>query len=60
MWFNCIQDDLIHNHDMVYDVTLIKKLYGRFVEPTEVYYRIGDLEEEKAELTKEVGSCVTG
>ncbi|XP_033509839.1 kinesin-like protein KIN-12C isoform X2 [Nicotiana tomentosiformis] len=30
-----------------------KDQFSRFVEPTEVYYRIGDLEEEKAELTKE-------
>ncbi|XP_070011903.1 kinesin-like protein KIN-12C [Nicotiana sylvestris] len=31
-----------------------KDQFSRFVEPTEFYYRIGDLEEEKAELTKEI------
>ncbi|OIS98460.1 phragmoplast orienting kinesin-1 [Nicotiana attenuata] len=31
-----------------------KDQFSRLVEPTEVYYRIRDLEEEKAELTKEI------
>ncbi|KAJ8528907.1 hypothetical protein K7X08_030647 [Anisodus acutangulus] len=46
-----------HSMDMSSGELSPKDQFLRLVEPTEAYYRIGVLEEEKAELAKEIKQC---